>query len=73
MISLVDSCKPAWAHYKLKKEFVLPRLATAAKHYMWFDLAQFHAMHDPGLQSAAAFVSQTLVRRIMCCGVYLVF
>ncbi|OAX40700.1 hypothetical protein K503DRAFT_687010 [Rhizopogon vinicolor AM-OR11-026] len=56
-----------------KKEFVLSRLMSAAKHYLWFDLAQFYVRHDPGFQSSAAFVSQTITRRVLGCAVYLVF
>ncbi|KAG1744631.1 membrane bound O-acyl transferase family-domain-containing protein [Suillus paluster] len=58
---------------KSRKEFVLSRLMNAAKHFLWFDLAHFYIRHDPAFQSAAAFASQMLTRRILACGAFLVF
>ncbi|KIK45418.1 hypothetical protein CY34DRAFT_78074 [Suillus luteus UH-Slu-Lm8-n1] len=58
---------------KSRQEFVLSRLTSAARHFMWFDLAQFYIKHNPAYKSAAAFASQNFTRRILACSGYLVF
>jgi len=55
-----------------RQEFVISRLITAAKHYVWFDISQFYIRHDPGFQSAEAFASQIFARRVLGCGAYMV-
>ncbi|KAG2140225.1 membrane bound O-acyl transferase family-domain-containing protein [Suillus bovinus] len=57
---------------KTRREFVLSRLTSAAKHFMWFDLAQFYIMHNPAYKSGVAFASQSFARRILACSAYLV-
>lgn len=58
---------------KSRQEFVLSRLMSAARHFMWFDFAQFYIRHNPAYKSAAAFASQNFTRRILACSGYLVF
>ncbi|KAG1810341.1 uncharacterized protein HD556DRAFT_1436080 [Suillus plorans] len=58
---------------KSRQEFVLSRLMSAARHFLWFDFAQFYIRHNPAYKSAAAFASQNFTRRILACGGYLVF
>ncbi|KAG2119423.1 membrane bound O-acyl transferase family-domain-containing protein [Suillus clintonianus] len=55
-----------------KQDFVYSRLMKAAKHLLWFDLAQFYIRHDPASKSAAAFASQIFIRRILGCGACMV-
>ncbi|KAG1733490.1 membrane bound O-acyl transferase family-domain-containing protein [Suillus lakei] len=58
---------------KSRQEFVLSRLMSAARHFVWFDLAHFYIKHNPAYKSAAAFASQNFTRRILACSGYLVF
>ncbi|KAG2344223.1 hypothetical protein BDR05DRAFT_882776 [Suillus weaverae] len=58
---------------KSRQEFVLSRLMSAARHFVWFDLAQFYINNNPAYKSAAAFASQNFIRRILACSGYLVF
>jgi hypothetical protein len=57
---------------KSRTEFVLSRLATAAKHYVWFDIGLFYMRQNPVFQSPAAFASHTMYfRRVLDCGIFL--
>jgi len=56
-----------------RKEFVISRLISAAKHYLLFDLAQAYVRHAPGFKSHVAFASQNFVRRVLSCGATLTF
>jgi hypothetical protein len=56
---------------KSRKEFVLSRLMTAAKHYLWFDLGQFYMRHNPAFKSPVAFASLTLVSRLTASVIYM--
>ncbi|OAX42187.1 hypothetical protein K503DRAFT_734179 [Rhizopogon vinicolor AM-OR11-026] len=57
---------------KSRKEFVLSRLMSAAKYYVWFDFGLFYMKHNPVFTSPAAFVSQTkFIHRALDCSVYM--